>query len=127
MSEEFGHRVGDGLLGPRWAGRRGRSLQLDDDPAVFVNHPCRDFRATDINADGQRHWPVSPRSGAALVSPWSGAALVSPWSGAAVASGAALAPGAALVSGAALASGAGLVSPGSDAALGGGEDLARSA
>ena len=52
MSEEFGHRVGDGLLGPRRAGRRGRSLQLGDDPAVFVDHPRRDFGATDINADG---------------------------------------------------------------------------
>ena len=53
--EELGHRVGDRLLGPRRAGRRGRSLQFGDDPAVFVDNPRRDFRATDINADGQRH------------------------------------------------------------------------
>ena len=55
VSEELGHRVGDGLLGPFRAGRRGRSLQLGDDPAVFVDNPCRDFRSTDINADGERH------------------------------------------------------------------------
>ena len=48
-------RVGDGELGPRRAGRRGRSLQFGDDPAVFVDNPRRDFRATDINADGERH------------------------------------------------------------------------
>jgi hypothetical protein len=64
MGEELGHGVGDGKLGPRRAGRRGRSLQLGDDPAVFVDNPRRDFRATDINADGERHWPVSPRSDA---------------------------------------------------------------
>jgi hypothetical protein len=55
MGEKLGHRVGDGLLGLRRAGRRGRSLQLGDDPAVFVDNPRRDFRATDINADGKRH------------------------------------------------------------------------
>jgi hypothetical protein len=43
------------MLGPFRAGRRGRSLQLGDDPAVFVDNPSRDFRATDINADGERH------------------------------------------------------------------------
>src|ERR1700748_874204 len=53
--EGLGPRVGDGKLGPRRAGRRGRSLQFGDDPAVFVDNPRRDFRATDINADGERH------------------------------------------------------------------------
>jgi hypothetical protein len=55
LGEQPGHRVGDGLLGPFRARRRGRSLQLGDDPAIFVDDPRRDFRATDINADGEGH------------------------------------------------------------------------
>jgi hypothetical protein len=53
--EKFGHRVGDGLLSASRTSRRGRSLQLRDDPAVLVDHTRRDFGATDINANGERH------------------------------------------------------------------------
>src|ERR1019366_9191120 len=62
--QQLGHHVGDGLLGPRRTGRRSRPLQLGEDLAVFIDHPCRDLRATDVNADGERHGAVSPRSGA---------------------------------------------------------------
>jgi hypothetical protein len=31
--------------------------------AIVVDHSRRDLRATDVNADGERHGAVSPRSG----------------------------------------------------------------
>jgi len=57
---QLGHHVGDGLLGTRRAGRRSRSLELGQDLAIFVDYRCCDLRATDVNADGKGHWPVSP-------------------------------------------------------------------
>jgi hypothetical protein len=52
IGEQFGYNARDRLLGLRRTGRRGRPLQLGEDPAISIDNPRRDLRATDINTDG---------------------------------------------------------------------------
>jgi hypothetical protein len=53
--QQFGHHIGDRLLGQQRAGGRGGPLEPGDDLAVLVHHPGCDLGTTDIDADGQAH------------------------------------------------------------------------